>query len=260
MRLRDQHKNMAIYAIRKSATLRDQVIGAVMDMLQSGALTPGERVTEDGLVRQLSVSRTPIREALSQLAHRGALHVRPGGGFVVPLPTVGELHETIVVRLLLEPPALRMAATEFGPKQLSAIDRAIEGEMASVSERNPLRFAQANEAFRVAIFGAISNKTLRAAIAQFNSHLHFIRSSTLEDLELRQNIVDRQSRIREAIASHDGDVAESLWKSYLRLTEDTLITALKAFISQPAGSIQSTVAADEPKAARGRGRPRKAAS
>jgi len=243
---------MPTYSIQKSVTLRDQVITAVLDMLQSGSLIPGERVTEDGLVRRLSVSRTPIREALSQLAHRRALHARPGGGYVVPLPTVSELHETIVVRLLLEPPAVRMAATEFGPKQLSAIDRAIQGETAAVSERSPLRFAQANEAFRVAIFGAISNKTLRSAISQFNSHLHFIRSSTLKDLDLRKNIVDRQSRIRDAIAARDADVAESLWKSYLRLTEDTLIEALKAFISQPANGREDSP--DGPRAIGGRGR------
>jgi len=224
---------MATYAIQKAASLRDQVMDAVMQLLQNGTLLPGERVTEEGLARQLNVSRTPIREALGQLAQRGALHVRPGGGYVVPLPTVSELHEIIVVRMLLEPPAVRMAAAEFGPEEIAAINRAIDGEMAAVSERNPLRFAQANEAFRVAIFGAISNKALRGAIAQFNSHLQFIRSSTLKDLTLRRSIVERQTHIRDAIAKHDADLAEGLWKSYLRLTEDSLIAALSDWIAKP---------------------------
>jgi DNA-binding GntR family transcriptional regulator len=224
---------MTRYAIPRSVSYRDQVIEAVLELLQSGVLAPGERVTEEGLVRRLAVSRTPIREALSQLAHRGVLHVRPGGGFVVPLPTVEELHDTIVVRLLLEPPALRMAAKQFGPKQLQAINKAIEGELAAASDENPLRFAHANEAFRIAIFGTISNKVLRQAIAQFNSHLHFIRASTLKDLHLRSTIIDRQSRIRDAIEAQNADLAEGLWKSYLRLTEDSLIAALKVWIARP---------------------------
>jgi len=224
---------MARYAIQRSVSYRDQVIEAVLQLLQTGALAPGERVTEEGLVRRMAVSRTPIREALGQLAHRGALHVRPGGGFVVPLPSVEELHDTIMVRMLLEPPALRMAANEFGPKQIQALNKAIDGEMAAASDENPLRFAQANEAFRIAIFGTISNKVLRQAIAQFNSHLHFIRASTLKDLDLRTKIIDRQSNITDAISTKDADLAEGLWKSYLRLTEDSLIAALKVWIARP---------------------------
>jgi DNA-binding GntR family transcriptional regulator len=153
---------------------------------------------------------------------------------MVPLPTVEELHDTIAVRMLLEPPALRMAAKEFGPKQVQAINKAIEGEVAAAPEANPLRFAQANEAFRVAIFGTISNRILRKAISQFDSHLHFIRASTLKDLELRTKIIDRQSHIRDAIAAQDSDLAEGLWKSYLRLTEDSLLAALKDWVARPA--------------------------
>jgi DNA-binding GntR family transcriptional regulator len=224
---------MANFAIQKSATLRDQVVEAVLGILQSGSLLPGQRVTEEGLARQLNVSRTPIREALGQLAQRGALHVRPGGGYAVPLPTLEELHETIAVRLLLEPPALRMAAVEFDPARIATIDQAIGGEDAAAADKSPLRFAQANERFRRAIFGEIANGALRRAIAQFDTHLHFIRSSTLKNLPLRRQIVDRQRAIRDAIAAHDPDLAEGLWKSYLRLTEEALSAALTEFINSP---------------------------
>jgi DNA-binding GntR family transcriptional regulator len=224
---------MASYAIEKSPTLRDQVIEAVLEILQSGTILPGQRVTEEGLARQLNVSRTPIREALGQLAQRGALHVRPGGGYAVPLPTLDELHEIIAVRLLLEPPAVRLAAAEFDAGNIATIDQAIGGEDAAASEKNPLRFAQANERFRRAIFQEISNRALRRAIAQFDTHLHFIRSSTLKNLPLRRQIVDRQRAIRDAIAAHDADLAEGLWKSYLRLTEEALSAALTDFMNSP---------------------------
>jgi DNA-binding GntR family transcriptional regulator len=224
---------MAGFAIQKSATLRDQVVEAVLEILQSGTLLPGQRVTEEGLARRLNVSRTPIREALGQLAQRGALHVRPGGGYAVPLPSSEELHEVIAVRLLLEPPAVRMAAVEFDAERIAAIDRAISGEDAAAAEKNPLRFAQANERFRRAIFGEIANRALRRAIAQFDTHLQFIRASTLKNLPLRRQIVDRQRAIRDAIAARDPDLAEGLWKSYLRLTEEALSAALTEFMNSP---------------------------
>lgn len=215
--------------IQRAEPLREQVTDAVLRFLSSGELVPGARVTEQGLAKALNVSRTPIREALGRLAQRGILQVRPGGGYVVPLPSVEELHDVIAVRLLLEPPAARMAAKEFDQHHIEAIDKAIGEEGDAVSVKNPLRFAQANEAFREAIFGAISNKALRSAIAQFNSHLHFIRSTTLKNLEIRKEILVRQRQIRDAIARNDADMAEALWKSYLRLTEDSLLAALQAW-------------------------------
>src|SRR3546814_17484195 len=105
--------------IIKKASLREQVVEAVKRDLQEGVISPGERVTEDALVQRLNVSRTPIRGALSQLAHLGLLQQRTGGGYVVPFPTPAELRDVIKVRKLLEPAAVRIAAEEFGPAERS---------------------------------------------------------------------------------------------------------------------------------------------
>jgi len=214
-------------SIKKAATLREQVFEVVLNQLKNGAFSPGERITEEGLARRLEVSRTPIREALGQLTKQGVLHARRGGGYIVPSPTIDEIRHIVAVRGLLEPPSVRMAAAEYGPGELEKISRAIESEASAVSRTQPQQFAKANEEFRHALFSAISNKALSALIAQFENHLHFIRGITLNDLALRRELVDRQSKIRDSLQRHDGDLAEGLWRSYLRLTEDTLVKTLK---------------------------------
>lgn len=227
---------MAEVQIQRAASLRDQVVNAVLGLLQAGELIPGSRVTELGLARKLNVSRTPIREALGQLSQRGALQQRNGGGYVVPIPSDQEIRDVIAVRLLLEPSAARIAAEEYDESQIEEIDRAIAGETEASAERNPQHFAQANEAFRQAVFGSLPNKALRDAIWQFNAHLHFIRATTLKDVKLRKEIVQRQRQIRDAIAQRDPDMAEALWKSYLRLAEDVLLRALHQWNSDAAHS------------------------
>lgn len=217
---------MPAYVVKKSVSLREQVVDAVLHDLQSGVFTPGERVTEEGLARRLNVSRTPIREALSQLSHQGTLAVREGGGFVVPLPTADEVRDIHATRMLLEPAAVRMAAIEFSAAQVEAITRALEREAAAANVRNPARFARANEEFRAAIFQFIANKALSRAIAQFDNHLHFIRSSTLTSFDLRHDLVKRQTEIRDAIAAHDAELAGKHWVSYLAFSESCLIAAL----------------------------------
>ncbi len=213
-------------AIKKSATLREQVYQVVVNELKGGDFTPGERITEEGLARRLGVSRTPIREALMQLSKQGVLRPRDGGGYIVPSPSIDELQQVIVVRALLEPAAVRMAALEYDKPKVELISKAIEAEAAAVNHSQSTQFARANEEFRNAIFHGISNKKLSGLIAQFANHLHFIRGATLNDVALREDIVERQKKIRDAIKHKDADLAEGLWRSYLRFTEEKMTMAL----------------------------------
>ncbi len=213
-------------SVRKSATLREQVVDLLVNELRSGQFAPGERLTEQGLAERLNVSRTPIREALNQLTEQGVLQARPRGGYVVPSPTVDQIRQIIAVRMYLEPPAVRMAAIEYGAEKVERITSAIESEALAVRNPHPADFAQANENFRRAVFDGITNQVLWNLIAQFANHLNFIRAATLRNLKLRREIVDRQRKIRDAIAAKDEDLAEGLWRSYLRLTEETLVAAM----------------------------------
>lgn len=217
---------MRIVAIKKSPTLREQVFDAVLTELRHGQFPPGTRITEEALARRLDVSRTPIREALGQLTRQGVLQIRPGGGYVVPSHTAEELRHIIVVRTLLEPVALRMAAEEYSNVQIERISAAIRSEAATVRKADPAPFARGNEEFRQAVFDGLANRALSGLIKQFDSHLHFIRAVTLRDSNLRAQIVERQTRIRDALQRRDPDRAESLWRSYLKFTESVLTQTL----------------------------------
>lgn len=213
--------------IKKQATLREQVLDVLLHELRSGEFGPGERLTEQGLAERLAVSRTPIREALNKLMEQGLLQARPRGGYVVPSPSVDQIRHIIAVRALLEPPAVRMAAAEYDAEAIAGITDAIEAEALAAPHPQPAEFARANENFRRAIFEGISNEALSGIIGRFANHLNFIRAATLRDMELRKEIVERQRNIRDAIAAKDGDLAEGLWRSYLKFTEAALISAME---------------------------------
>ena len=68
----------------------------------SGALLPGERLDESGLARRFGVSRTPVREALLQLASAGLIEMRPRQGAVVAAITVQQLLQMFEVMADME--------------------------------------------------------------------------------------------------------------------------------------------------------------
>ena len=154
------------------------------------------------------------------------VQARPGGGYVVPTPTVAEVRHIIAVRTLLEPAAVRMAAEEYGPAEIERLSKTIDAESGAATRGPSAQFAKANEDFRHALFDSISNRMLSSLIAQFASHLHYIRGVTLSDMPLRREIVERQKKIRDALKKQNCDLAEELWRAYLRFTEETLIATM----------------------------------
>ncbi|KQO62425.1 GntR family transcriptional regulator [Curtobacterium sp. Leaf261] len=72
-------------------TVRDKIHAAIMD----GTLEPGERLNDDELIAWLGVSRTPIREALSQLARAGLIEMAPNRYTRVTTPDAGEVVEAL---------------------------------------------------------------------------------------------------------------------------------------------------------------------
>lgn len=212
-------------AITKPVALADQVLEALLTALRNGDIRPGTRLTEEGLAKRLGVSRTPIREALRQLARQGTLDVPPGGGYAVPSPSPQEIRQTVAVRLMLEPSAVRMAAEEYGAAELKAISDAIRRAEEAVPRVQPAAFVAALDECRDALFGRISNAMLSKLIGGFGGHLLFIRATTLKDRAQRALVVAQLTEIRDAIEAHDGARAERLWAEYIGQSADLVSRA-----------------------------------
>jgi DNA-binding GntR family transcriptional regulator len=89
--------------------LRDRVVLAIRDAIVQGRLRPGEKVPEDDLARQLSVSRTPIREAIRVLEQQGLVTVSPQRGTYIAMPDASDAVDSQAVRAALEILAVEQA-------------------------------------------------------------------------------------------------------------------------------------------------------
>lgn len=109
--------------------LGDEVADAIRAAIVSGKLTAGERLVEDELASQLSVSRGPVREALARLVLEGlVVHERHRGASVARL-SLEEVEEIYSLRSALEQLAVEWAckrATAADLDELGAILRRIE--------------------------------------------------------------------------------------------------------------------------------------
>ncbi len=100
--------------------LRQQAYDHVRMKILAQGLTAGQRLAEIPLARELGISRTPVREALNQLAAEGLLE-RRGWGVTVKQISAAELDEILRLRGLMEPYLAARAARLITPAQLRAL-------------------------------------------------------------------------------------------------------------------------------------------
>ena len=127
------------------------------DEIVRGALAPGAALDETDIARRFNVSRTPVREALRQLAASGLIDARAHRGAVVARPTFGRLTEMFEAMAELEALCAGLAA-----ERMPAADRArleaIHEELRVLSHAgNPERFHEVNERFHNAIYAGSQN-------------------------------------------------------------------------------------------------------
>lgn len=89
--------------------LRDHIEQQVRNAILNGLFKPGDRLVETTIADQLSVSRAPVREALSALEREGIVVSIPRRGYFVIEFTDKDIEEIYSLRLLLEIGALRRA-------------------------------------------------------------------------------------------------------------------------------------------------------
>jgi DNA-binding GntR family transcriptional regulator len=107
--------------LKRPAPLREVVYEALIEMIISGELKPGQHLVENDLAVTLGVSRQPIREALLRLESESWVDLRPAQGAFVHVPTRDEVVHLFSVRTLLEAESARLAAKHATPEHVEEL-------------------------------------------------------------------------------------------------------------------------------------------
>jgi GntR family transcriptional regulator of vanillate catabolism len=209
------------------------------ELLLSGEVAPGERVAEIPLAARLGVSRTPLRLALSTLAHEGLLEVLPSGGFVVRDFDPADIADAIELRGVLEGTAARMAAERLAdPAELAPLRAAVEAMEPLVRTAQPgvgdfEQYVAANAIFHARLLDLAQSPMLRRAMAQamalpFASPSSFVlaQADLPESREILFLAQAQHRAILEAIEAREGSRAEALAREHARLAKQNLKLAL----------------------------------
>lgn len=130
------------------------------DMILYGVLAPGQPVTIQGLIQDLGVGMTPVREAIRRLTAEGALMPQGNRRVTVPRLTAGLLDQIAFARLMIEPKLAEMACAHVSPglmARLQDLDRPIYD---AIRAHDVQAYLQHNHAFHFALYEASGAEVL----------------------------------------------------------------------------------------------------
>ena len=106
------------------SSLKEQAAELLRDLIVSGRIAAGSKITERDVAEKLKVSRMPARDALMDLERQGLVETKPDGRYVVALGAEDVAH-LYRVRLNLEKLALELAL----PKMNESIFNELRGHL-----------------------------------------------------------------------------------------------------------------------------------
>jgi DNA-binding GntR family transcriptional regulator len=119
-------------------TLRTEVVGMIRNAIVTGKLRPGERLKESVIADQMSVSRSPVREAFRQLEQEDLITSIPNQGSFVRAFNENDVKEIFTLRAALEDLACEIAVREgkLQPADLERLEAYIEQQKEAVKARD----------------------------------------------------------------------------------------------------------------------------
>ena len=221
-----------------SQTVRAQL--ALRDMILSGRLKSGERISELQAVEATGVSRTPVRLALVRLEDEGLLQAIPSGGFMVKAFTERDILDSIELRGTLEGLAARFAA-ERGPSArsleplkacLADIDFLVRQDRVSAEAFSS--YVTLNARFHALLNQLSASAPLvrqidRISALPFASPSAFVtaQSALPEAHQILLIAQDHHHIVVDAIENREGARAEAVMREHARLAARNLRLALR---------------------------------
>jgi len=212
----------ALRRVKRSHGLVEEVYRIIRTDIMSLRIPPDARISIDSLARDLDVSQTPVREALSMLEATGLVTKRHFAGYCsAPQLTRIQLDELYEVRLLVEPYAARCAAERLSDEELRRIRQHAQAMAPGASRTSYDRFADQDAELHDMIAAGSGNGLIRDSLSRLHAHLHIFRLRFHS--EVTQEACTEHARLMDALARRNAGKAEAamrahIEKSYKRLT------------------------------------------
>lgn len=212
--------------------LADQIYEALLDRVLDLSYAPGERLVIDQIAREMGVSPTPVRDALTRMAGEGFIESTPFRGFtVLPVPSADEIEQSFEARAVIEVAGVRLGCARRGDGQvaeLREIHERIVGQFTSRPAKTYAPFGRLNQRFHLLLVGTSANRFLEDALRVLDHDALMARTMHGLGVPDFTHIVGEHEAIIEAVESRDEAAAAEAVETHIRHGAERVLAVRRA--------------------------------
>ena len=203
-------------------SLHDEVAATLREQIFDGTLAPGSFVDEVALCERLSISRTPLREALKVLTAEGLLRHEPRRGCFVNEVTERDLDELFPVIALLEGRCAYEAARNASDAELNELDALHERLVRHARARRINDYYATNHIIHEAIIKLADNKWLAQVIGDLRKILKLARLQQLHAPGRLDQSLSEHLAVFAALKARDSEGADAAMRTHMTRQREAL--------------------------------------
>ncbi|WP_299499468.1 GntR family transcriptional regulator [uncultured Roseobacter sp.] len=199
----------------KRATLHEELVERLRNLVIEDVLKPDEKVPEKELCETFGVSRTPLREALKVLASEGLVVLLPNRGARIARVTREELENTFPVIAVLEQLAGELACERLDDGGIASIEKRHNAMVRAYEARDRTAYFQANQDIHNALIEGADNDVLKAHHRRLAARVSRTRFMVNLSDERWAEAIDEHNQMMDRLRNRDAPRLGQLMKTHM---------------------------------------------
>ena len=217
LRRRSMSADLAVTPIETGFSLKDKIYDALKEAITSMNIYADDaelRLDERRLSEQLSISRTPVREALARLEQEKLVQIVPRRGVYIVRKTKVEILEMLTVWAALESISARLITLNATDDVIASLRSLLTSYSEGQVDDHIDEYSENNINFHQAILRMSGNQLICDTADNLFIHMRSIRARTIGEEDRAQKSIVDHMQIVEAIEARDPDLAERLVREH----------------------------------------------
>lgn len=194
--------------------LSDYALRVLRHNIVSLSMEPGRMYSEKELSDALSLSRTPLREAIRRLASTGILEIYPQKGTMVSLVDYDLVEEARFVREALECAVVKLLCRNITPEELLELKTNVGRQKRCVELGNLNGLMALDLRFHELLFRFADKMQCYEYVTGMTIHMDRLRNMALRAVKT-PSFVNQHEMLVNAIEAGDASAAEEIMRNHV---------------------------------------------
>ena len=210
-------------AIKQPESLAKMAYEAIRKSILSGQWKIGELYNEKAIAADLGISRTPVREALLELASQDLIIFLPRRGLMVNRFTRRDVDEIFELRKAIELAAVEKITVTSPPFDLFEIEESLLSQRKAVKQKDYLAFMEADRLFHTRFSELTNNRRVIAILENIRDMIHVmgVKALALEGRAIE--VIEEHQTIFEAVKKGNIEEARRSMAYHLEQSKEAVV-------------------------------------